>query len=280
MFQIIFQNELGTIEMGGGQNCFANITDIAGLGAPQMERNTVRYAGQPGQILVSTQALPRVITIAGTVRGFQQELTQVTRILHRPGVLYLTLHNKRRRIHCVCTELPDIERMHQSGLNRFVLQFTCDNPHFTSFAPIVLPIYGRQNTPLVDGKFTLPRVFTVTSTNRVVEVLGDEPAEPILSVRAAVSGIADLHFENLTTGSFLKLVTPVAVGDVIVADISSRKIIKNGTVDITNDISDDTFLYRFTLPPGENEIAVTVNTSMRDSDVSLQYAPIYWEAVR
>ena len=280
MLQIEFKNEIGTIVMGGGAHCCMNITGIDGLGAPGMERNVVRYPNQAGQAFLSQTALPRVITIAGTVNGFQHELTRMVKILHRPGSLYLTFCNKRRKINCVCTDFPDVQRFFQSGINSFALQFTCDNPFFTSFEPVSLPLYERANTPLANGKFTPPWIFTATTSTQTFFVAGDEPAEPRITVRSNMTGTANLSFTNATSGAFIRLTTPVADDDIILVDIYNRRIWKNGTEDITNDISDDTFLYSFVLQPGENEIILENNESMRGTDAYIEYAPLFWEAVR
>ena len=279
---IWFENEYGKFEMGGSGHPVANITAIAGLGIPPLNREAVRYPYSAGQTVLAETDLPRTITIGGTIYGGAYIVSQINRILYAKGTLYFAFDDGRqRRIDCRCTSLPDPERQGRE-LYEFAVQFVCDHPYFKDAENTVIPTYLRID--LIATTFVLPCVFTERIVNSVIKLSGDRPVNPIFHIRNkkvddTPSSEYGMLIENLSTGKFLKLDYDIQENEIITVDIDKLTVISNKNGSIINAISDDTILSDFTLAVGENNLKFTNLNSANDIEALIEFSPLYVEAV-
>lgn len=287
MFEARYENEYGLLRFsGGGGSCFRTL-QIDGLGLPELECNVTGYAGQPGQVLISSKDSARVITLSGDVtapEGLRQELSRMMRILYHPGRLTISSGSRSRAINCRCTAANETERQ-GLGIAVLVLQFTCDNPYFTDETPRRVNLFYRRD--MVQSTFALPCVFTERVHRLTVINAGDVRAEPVFTVyndfqaseTAFLSLDYGLEIMNHTTGRKIALLRETLPGEVITIDLPNRRITSDIAGDITYSISQDTFLSDFYLETGANDVE-TVNYSPGENiGVVMRYDNQYAEAM-
>lgn len=273
-----FENELGKIEMSGGENGYNwRITAIEGLALPQKEFQQVTYAGVDGQSTLSERLQPRTITIGGDVQssqGLQQELTRATQIFHRKGWLKLQLGNKQRKIEgrCVSFELNG----RNGAAAPFVLQLICDQPHFGDFENTRVFVF--QLIAGLNGSFTPSEtVFSQRHTEANVRNRGDSSAEPVFMITNTKADIdadidATITIKNQTNNQQFKFNYPSKKGETITIDIPNRTMRNGAGESILHTITDDTFLSDFWLEQGNNLVSVLPPS---DSDQEISAACIF-----
>ncbi|MBE7034818.1 MAG: hypothetical protein E7402_01665 [Ruminococcaceae bacterium] len=287
MFEAKFENERGQIFFGGGRNPWFNTTKIEGLSLPEREFVVTGYAGQAGQILLSERDMARTITIAGDMidkESVRSELTRMMQILYIPGRMTIASDGRKRVISCRCNHVSEPERKGTKAVS-MVLQFTCDQPYFQDESPCEFTLFSRRD--LVQSSFTLPCLFT-KRTNRVSVVnQGDIQTEPILTVyhdsrerpMTLETDESGLEIINHTTGQRIILERETVLGEVVTIDIPNRRITSSVLGDITHMISQDTFLSRFFLAVGSNDMEVINHRHGEGIATMMRYENRYIEAV-
>lgn len=284
---VTFENELGKIEMGGGNHQKVNIREITGLSLPEKNYNVVTYAGQSGQETISEAAAARTITIGGDIRGrLQKETTRMARILNRPGTLFIHSGNKHRRIPCRCTAF-DISERQGRIIQCFAMQFTADDPAFLDQENKQIAVF--QRTDQIKGTFTFPLVFTVRKTEADIVNMGDCETEPVFTITSSGATVTGddygVEITNETTGSTIFLKYRMSADETVTIDIPNRTITsdqpsdENQNGNLINYISDNTFLSAFQLSLGTNHIKAVDHNQSANFDVVCEYSNKYIEAV-
>lgn len=290
MFNITFENDHGKIQIGGGGHPFLRCREITGLGPPKKEYNTVKYVGEDGQHTISVKNSARTITISGDLIGGQYEISNLSKILYFEGDLLLQFGNKKRKIHCRCTDLNDPVRT--GPYNQVVMQFVCDDPDFMDFTPFSVSLFRRED--LISSPFTFTTGSGLVFTRRLngADIInnGDLKTYPVFYVSNMPSAdtfslFADgvgILIQNITTGQKIELNYDARIGEEIVIDVENRSIEGNYngvTTNLINYISTDTYLNKFWLEPGKNEISITNFNADNSITVACKYSNRYIEAV-
>ncbi len=277
MTEFKFQNEYGTLQLNK-KPC--RVLSVVGLGLPDREFETVRYANSHGQETLSVTDQPRIISMSVDLlmkEGLGRELAKMTKILYRPGTLTVRSRGKTRVIPCRCTAWEEDTRT--PVLAKLVLQFTCDNPAFLEERERIEGVFER--TDLIHDSFVLPMVFTKRTTEKDVVNNGDLPVQPVLLLKCIQTGTEGIKITNCTPSGeeqTFALTTPMLVGEEIQVDFPNRRIESNMRENVIHFISDDTFLHSFVLEQGCNRINVSSGVGA-DLSIVCKFTPKYLEAL-
>ncbi len=277
MTEFKFQNEYGTLQLNK-KPC--RVLSVVGLGLPEREFETVRYANSHGQETLSVTDQPRIISMSVDLlmkEGLGRELARMTKILYRPGTLTVRSRGKTRVIPCRCTAWEEDTRT--PVLAKLVLQFTCDNPAFLEERERSEGIFER--TDLIDDPFVLPMIFTKRTTEKDVINTGDLPVQPVLLIKCIQTGTEGIRITNHTPlgeKQVFSFTTPMMEGEEIKVDFPNRRIESNMRENVIHLISDDTFLHSFVLEQGCNHIKVSAGDGA-DLSIICTFTPKYLEAL-
>ncbi|MBQ2696575.1 MAG: phage tail family protein [Clostridia bacterium] len=289
--ELYFENPSGTIHFKGSSHSLRNnaviVKAVSGLGLPKQECKLASYVNRPGQELVSSRDLARVITLSVDVsclHGCRAYLQRIIEGLYQPGVLTVLSGSLHRRIPCRCTEVSEPEK-HGSNIVSLILQFTCDSPYFTDVHTQEAVLFKRTN--LISESFQLPCVFTARVNRMLICNSGSVASEPVVTI-SYMKGETDIsvHSEeigimltNHSTGQKIRLLYDGNPGERVTLDIPGRSVLKNGAQDITSTLSSDSFLSDFCLQPGENDVEIVNFGIDKDVVVTMHYDNQYVEAV-
>jgi len=277
MLHIGCRNEYGTLELTR-KPC--RVLTVTGLGMPQRESETVRYADSHGQETLHVTDQARVITMLVDLlmkEGLGRELAKMTKILYYPGTLVIRHKGKSRAIRCRCTAWEEDGRT--PILAKMVLQFTCDDPAFLGAHEQEEGVFERID--LIEDSFVLPMIFTKRVTEKNVINTGDLPVQPVFILKCTKTGTEGIKIKNTPPegeNQLFHLTVPMLEGEEIRIDFSNRRVQSNKREGIIHFISDDTFLHSFRLEPGCNHIEVIPGVG---TDLSAQciFTPRYLEGI-
>lgn len=271
-----FISNSGELLFGDGKDENFRISEIRGLGFPDVERQTVVYSGRRGEKTLSKRFLPRVITIKLDVMK-SKLMSYLVKALSEDGELYIKADDKERHISAICVAMDEIEKI--GDITRLVLQFIADDPAFLEFPLVRQGIFERVD--LVSGSLSLPCVFTRRVCGGSFYNNGDLTTEPILTILciSSAGNESSLKLNNNTTGAKIELTYKFKAGDVITIDTKNAEIYNQNGESLLPYISDDTYLSEFVLSKGENEISVTSSLLTNDLQVICEYNKKYLEMI-
>ena len=279
MFRVLYESTAGQIEFGGGDSKIANLTELSGIGIPDRKYNTIDYTGQPGQKTTDRKDSARIITLAGDLYGGQTELENFLDIVYADGTLYFEFDTQKRRIPCKFYAMSDVKRSAGCDVIPFAVQFIADYPYFLDYEDVVAYVFrledlwpnlkGSKNKPIV----SLTTVDSGMATRRIKElefemggIRGVYPTLYIENLSESTSSTTwtvtvTLSESDGTERAVIELPDRVYPGETIKFDLKHRQIESTRSGDITNTITDRTFLSDFILKPGYNKITLTCQTS-------------------
>lgn len=271
-----FVSSLGEFEMGGGRDSFFRLSDVVGLGFPDVERQTVVYSGRRGEKTVSKRFLPRIITISGDVVK-EEDVSKIIRVLSEEGTLYINSKGGERTIDVLASSVEEPRKI--GDVTRMVIQFTADDPAFSDSVPDRQGVYERVN--LVKGSFTAPCVFTRRVVGGNFINSGDLKSEPVITVLCNNSaGVSStLILKNDNTGAKIELTHTFLSGDVITINTKTAEITDRTGKSVLSAISDDTYLTEFVMDRGNNNISVVSSELASNLQVVCEYKKKYLEAL-
>jgi len=289
--ELIFKNHLGTIQFKGRRHPLYKqgviIKGVSGLGLPEREYKLASFINCPGQKLIASRDLARLITLSVDVYSEKQakaHLRHMLEILYQPGELTLFSGRIQRKIACRCTEVSEPES-HGNNFVSVVLQFTCDNPYFTDFEPQQVLLFKR--TDLISENFSLPCMFTQRINRCLVVNDGCVASEPIITVVCAEAEASPnseskndgILIINHSTGQKIRLLCEGVSGETVTINIPERKIISDLQGELTSHLSSDSFLGAFILQSGENDIEIVNLNARKSVVVTMTFDNRYVEAV-
>lgn len=281
MSQLIFQNEEGTLRIGGGSAEAWRMTELSGLGLPTRNLQTAALSAEAGQRVFGERKNARLITLAGDVypkgMALEARLSGAIRILDKPGWLIVKTKMKNRKIWARCSSLEFGKRI---GVYReFQMQFYCESPYFEESKSISAALYKRERK--LKKSFTLPCVMSERVSKGTVINSGDVVTEPIFEIYFAADGTenetGNIELKNHRNGISLKLSYVGGANETVTVDIPKRRIYNSNGDSLLYALSDDSFLSEFVLEKGENELEV-VNHASRGVCVSCRFEQKYLEA--
>lgn len=277
--KIYFENGQGRVEMFLGGTGPVRVTALSGLGNPEKKYNTVTFAGKPGQKTLSSVAQARTIVISGDITGGRKTVEHMLRVLDEPGRLVVEFGDKKRQIYCNQVDFSDGVR--HGGYTSFVLTLIADGVYFTDVQPTEMAVFKRED--LLCDDIVFPCLFTRKNTDATVENLGEVNVEPVIYIYNfndnGDAGAGRIVIENITTGQKIQLETGMEENETITVDIANRRVTSTGRGNITNLISDDTFLNRFWLCPGINILKAHHDNIGEEISVVCSYYSNYREGI-
>lgn len=281
MLSLRYKNKAGDICFSGGGNSPLRITAINGLSLAEREYTSVSYANYDGQETVSARFLPRTITVSGDISSdcARDILSNMINVLADGGYLYITDRNVRRRIFCNQTIFPDAERILRGRLASFAVQFICDNPFFEDADDTEVALYTR--TKNLASPFALPTMFGETVAGATLFVDGRGEIEPIITLHFSknIESGSDIIISNITTGETIELKHSPVMGEVITIDIKNRTAVSTVSGNVLKSLTDESFLGRFVLEAGRNEISVSAGAVTLGITVKCTYNNKFLECV-
>ncbi len=276
--QLIYENELGRVCLGGGKADSLNITEIHGLSFPETSADTVSFSGAPGQTVVSVSVLPRTITVTGDIIDKTGKITSKSaRIFSKSGTLYVVLKSGKREI---SARALSFEPQKRKGIFvPFSLQFICDNPYFEDSFETLENVYKKEK--LLSSPFYLPAMVSKRTTEGIVLNRGTYKNEPLFLITTKENAPCPegIVIENKTTGKKIKLLCDVLKDETITVDIKNRKITSNIRGNLISTLSGDSLLSELYLIEGINEISAYAKEEPELLCVTLKFKNSYVEAL-
>ncbi len=278
---LTYKNKIGEVIMYGGGNHTIRIKEIAGLGTVGFEYVGAVYTGCDGQKTLSKRALPRTLTIAVDIGGSDalKELRRVTDIMSEAGMLYISDGcSLSRRIYCDRCEIPDVERRVRGKVCSLTVQFICDSPYFEDAEDTEVPIYRRIKK--LSTEFSLPCEFGAVTSQNTAFSEGSVATEPKITIKFTRDAEKEenITVTNVTNGAKISFGYMPRAGDTVCADIADRRLVSSRYGDITDTLSDDTYLNDFYLERGKNILNVSVGDVQSGVMVACVFNNKYFEA--
>ena len=278
--KIYFENDSGRVEMFLGGTGPIRVTALSGFGNPEKSYDSVKFAGKDGQKTLNDVVCPRTLIISGDIKADSREfLEEIFKVFGNSGTLYLDYGEKKRKIPCSQVTFSDGTR--KGKFMNFVLTLVSDEAYFTDFYQTDLPIYSREGR--ICGSVKFPCILSVKTTQKTAENFGEEKVEPAIKIynfhdeNSEITG--NIVIENQTTGQKIELMTGTEENEEIIIDIKHRKITSTLRGNILHLISDDTFLNKFWLNPGENILKAEHNNVGEEISVVCSYYSNYREGI-
>lgn len=276
--QLIYENELGRISLGGGHADSFNITEINGLSFPETEADTVRFSGVPGQTVVSVAVLPRTITISGDIEDKTGIKTQKgAKVFSKSGTLYVVSNSRKRMIKSRCTSFTPEKR--KGIFVPFTLQLVCDNPYFEDISKTKESILKKEK--LLKSPFILPVMFSKRITEARIINRGTYENEPVFEITCKENAACPkgIVIKNLTTGKSIELLTDVLKDEIITVDINQRKITSNIRGNLLGTLGENSKLSELYLAVGINDIWANAEEEPELLSISCNFRNSYVEAL-
>ena len=270
--QIELKNEKGSFCIGGGSHPVARLDAIEGIGVVAKVPETVIFEGQPGRTTIDIRDAERTITLSFDFYSDEYEVKRLYNIISHPVQLCFFLRNSRRKITGRLMNATDASGIIYHCWYRIVLQFVCDDPYFHDLYDTESGISAIiNNLPNAnengESYIQLPAVATERINSGVVINKGDTKVYPVIELynhktEEDSPEVYGLTIANQTTGAVIELEYSMAPAEKITIDLIKRKITSSLAGNITNCISDNTFLASFFLTEGENKVSFeTLNSN-------------------
>ncbi len=285
---IELENARGKIRMGGADADVWKIQQISGLGMINKNRNTIQYAGENGQHVLSVARSARTITITADIKnngGIQSEITKAHRIFDADEVtVRIRLNNKKRKTIGSVTAFELSER--SSYAQTCALQIVCDDPYFEDFVNAELSVFKQTN--LLKTTFALPCAFSSRITETDVIVNGDSKTMPQILIHCSAltentpNGTGFTIKNTLPDGAVQSIDFPETIfdaGEKIVIDFSNRHVTSSIHGNIISQLGQNSYLRDFYFMPGKNHIEIENRNTNAEITVMCLYTNKYCEAV-
>ena len=256
--------------------------NILGLSLPPRSYNNIDYISAAGQGEAYRKDSARTITALVDVFRSQKGYDNLLKLLHGDVWLKFDLNGKKRKIKAKLLSVSDPKR--GVDMNSVVVQWVCDNPYFRDWENTSANAFGRfDHIGEDEGMFSLPMVFTSRVTEAALINEGYFPVEPIVHISVqkrlgASGGSGGIVLENITTGETVSFDYPLSADtDKITVNVPERIVVSKELGVITNLLSADSFLHRFVLEPGLNELKVTNLNTNYHTTATVEYCHRYVE---
>ena len=225
------------------------------------------FEGQPGRATVDVRDDTRTITMAFDFYADANEVKKLYGIISQEVEMQFFVRSYRRKIKGRLTSATDASGIIYGRWYRITLQFICDEPYFhdmtdteSGISAIVdkLPNYNESG----EWYIKLPTVASERRSRTIVVNSGDIKVYPTIKLvnnklNADAPDEFGLILTNHTTSASIRFDYNMFPDEEIVIDLAKRKITSSESGNITNSLSDDSFLYSFYLGEGENDIEFT-----------------------
>lgn len=276
--KLIYENDLGRIELTGGGGGMFRLTEMQGLSFPETEADAVRYANEPGQTVTEIFVLPRTITASGDILDpTGREFVRAATIFSVSGTLTVAGTRRRRQIRCRCTSFTPQKR--QGKFIPFTLQFVCDRPYFEDATESHVSVAKKEAR--LTSPFTFPTAFSQRINEARIVNSGSVPVMPVIEISSQQAATCEngIIIKNDTTGASLILSCGISAGETITVDCENRTVSGSMQGNLLASLSENTPMSTFSLQMGVNDIAVTIENEEEPILVRLRFRNQYGEAM-
>ncbi len=276
--KIIFENELGRVELSGGGDSDIRITDIKGHGIPCYDRRAITSFDFDGAVETGRRIPQRSIVVGGDAKGNSAKACRLFKILSEPCRMEIITADFAREIEVNSCEA---EFNPQNGIyTRFALALSCDDPYFYDAEAIRVGLYAKEN--LITDETVLPAMFSSRTAGATITPTGDCDIEAefvILGQRIEGEEDGEIVIENLTTGKVFRLLYVPEDGELITIDMTKRTITSDINGSLIEYISDDSFLSDLVIDKSGAELSVIGFGATGQMQARLVYKNKYIEAM-
>lgn len=273
--KLVYENDVGKVELYGGKSNGFSISETEGLELLGRERSLVSFYNSDGYRESQAKFGQRVITVSGDIAAkSREEQNKAIKVFSHPGTLTVHAKDTARMIDVNDTVFKF--GVGNGTYRKFVVQFTCDNPHFTDCADTVTGVYARKD--LLMSETVLPSVFTERTSHGTANNDGDLAIEPIIVIKcltATDDADRNIIIENTANGAKLVINHAMKSGEIVTVDIPEREITSSTDGNILKSLAAGSYLSNMRVERGENNIRVTVGAGNRNAEVYLKYRNHY-----
>ena len=275
-----FKNEMGSFKLfGSGSKGFC-VCSATGLEGVEKTRSVKSYIGEDGCFEDSSQYIQRIITLSCDTKlneNSKNEIRDAMRVLSRKCTLIIESNDSKRQITVNSATFTLGKRY--SKYQTFVIQLTCDYPHFSDVYPTECTIFKKNK--LLTSQSVLPQVFSTRTSGCVVNNDGDLKIYPVIKITKKDDIVRDneIVIENKTINNKIVLNKAMTKDEVITVDIKNRTITSSiegnilGTLDLYSSLSD------FWCECGMNDINVLLDGAQTGIEIEVSYFNEYLEAI-
>lgn len=278
--ELTYSNEMGTLKLYGSGGHNFTVCDIEGLDLQEKSRVVKSYVGEDGNHEESSRYGARVISISGDIKyddEYMKKIHNAARVLSRKGEL-LIKNGKKERLITVNSASLTMGKAY--GIYRtFVIQMTCDYPHFTDIAPITSAVFKKENH--LTSTSSLPIMLTERIADGIVNNTGDLKIYPIITIikNADFDTKNSITVTNETTGGSVVLNKTMAKNEEITINVYDRTIKSNVDGNIMGTLSQYSSLADLWCDCGENYLSVALDGVQKGIEVWVTYNNEYLEAI-
>ena len=278
--ELIFSNSMGTLNLYGSGGHYFTICEIEGLEPCEKNRSLKTYVGEDGSFEDSSQYASRIITISGDIKcdnNLMNLFKNASRVLSKKGILTVKRDDILRQITVNSASITIGKRY--NAYYTFVIQLTCDYPHFRDTNTTVIPIFSLNK--LLTNTSVLPTILSQRTSSGTLNNLGDIKIYPVITIskNADISGTNNISIENKTTNKKIILKKDLSKDEIITINTKNRTITSNVDGNIISTLDFYSSLSEFWLDCGINEIFVTIDGAYSDITVIIEYYNEYLEAL-
>ena len=252
------------------------ICAIEGLEPPAKARQLQSYISEDGCVEGAAQYNQRIITISGDANNLEA-VKNAARILSKKGVLTIYGEFCTRKI-TVNDATVTIGKRYPDYCT-FVIQMTCDYPHFTDIRETETAVFKILKYLTKDAVF--PLVLSERTSSGVVYNKGDIKIYPLIAVEKTTDeyGENTITITNKTTGKRLVFNKSMEMGERVEIDVKNRKVTSNIDGNIIHALDRFSSLSDMWLDMGENDISVDIGGEERGLSVTIISSNEYTEAI-
>ena len=275
-----FSNEMGEFSLYGSMNDGFGVCSVSGLEMLEPVRTLNSYSKEDGMIENTRQYKQRIITISGDLKvddKFFERVRKMVRVLSIPSSLEIVNKEKKRKITVNAATITRGEI--NNSFQNFVIQLSCDYPHFSDISKIKTPIFKRNNLLKMDS--VLPMILSERRSEGTVLNVGDIKIYPVVIITKKDDALRDseIIIANQTTNKEIVIKKEMKKDEEIIVDIKNRTITSNIDGNILADLSLYSRLSDFWCCCGQNVISVFLGAQQSGMEVWVEYVAEYLEAI-
>ncbi len=275
-----FTNEMGSFKLfGSGTNGFS-VCSVAGIEPVELSRSVKSYIGEDGCFEDSSQYMQRIITLSCDLKinnNSKNEIRNAMRILSKKCTLLIETTDSKRKITVNSATFTFGQKY--SNYQTFVLQLTCDYPHFSDEDESQCTLFKKDK--LLTSQSVLPQILSRRTSSGIVYNEGDLKIYPVITITKNDDIIRDsqIIIENSTTKNSIILNKSMTKDEIVTVDIKNRTITSSIDGNILSTLDLYSSLSNFWCDCGENIIDVLVGGGQNGIEIQIGYFNEYLEAI-
>ena len=275
-----FSNEMGSFKLRGTGSEGFLVCSVTGLEPVEISRSVKSYIGEDGCFEDSSQYVQRIITLSCDLKldkNSKNEIRKAMRVLSRKCRLIIETTDSKRQIMVNAATFTFGKKY--TKYQTFVIQLTCDYPHFTDETPSHCVIFKKNK--LLGKNSSLPQILSERISGCTVNNEGDLKFYPVITVMKKDDIIRDneIIIKNNTTGKSIVINKAMLKGEIVTVDIKNRTITSSVDGNILCTLNQYSSLADLWCECGENDINVLLGGAQTGIEIFVDYYNEYLEAI-